>query len=230
MSRYGLFGRMAPGRNYLASPSLYDGILDPEPTNSFLAGLAPPRSTSNGFLSGLAGPPSSGGFLSGLAPERPPSNDFLAGLVPPTPRRNALADLMLNPPPPQPVEENPLLAALLRRIEPKPEPRAIGNVVLDDGEISYTFAIYDIDNPPEVRNADYVFGAGGKFFWYIGKTKNTGTRFFDHHKLDEAKAAGATEIWVHVPGPNAYVDYHDAEVRLIRRWKPPLNDILYDAA
>jgi len=201
---------MAPGRNYLSAPTLYDGILghDPSPQNSFLSGLAPPRPTSNAFFSGPAGPPRSGGFLSCLAPERPPSNDFPSGLAPPTPRRNAL----------------------LRRIEPKPEPRAIGTVVLGDGEINYTFAIYDIDNPPEVRNADYVFGAAGRFIWYIGKTKNTGARFFDHHKLDAAKAEGATEVWVHVPGPNAYVDYHDAEVRLIRRWKPPLNEVQYDFA
>ena len=118
----------------------------------------------------------------------------------------------------------------MRLRDTRPEPSATGTVVVGDGQIDYTFAIYDIDNPPDVRNADYIFGKDGLWLWYIGKTKSTGTRFYDHHKLDAAKAMGATEIWIHVPGPNAYVDYHDAEVRLIRRWKPPLNDILYDAA
>lgn len=87
MSRNGLLGRMAPGRNYLSAPTLYDGILGPNPSprNSFLSGLAPEPSPDNGFLSGVAGPPSSGGFLSALIadPSPPQYNGLTARLMAP---------------------------------------------------------------------------------------------------------------------------------------------------
>ena len=95
MRRIGMFGGSAPSYSDRNPLSLADAILgrDPEPSNS-LAGLAPPRPTSNAFLAGLA-------------PERPPSNDFLSGLVPsrpnPPPMYNGLNALLMNPPPPKPV-------------------------------------------------------------------------------------------------------------------------------
>jgi hypothetical protein len=91
MSRNGMFGSCAPRQNYLNPLTLSDAILGlyPEPSN-FLAGLAPPRPTSNAFLSGLA-------------PERPSSNAFLSGLAPsrpnPPPVYNGLTALLMNPPP-----------------------------------------------------------------------------------------------------------------------------------
>jgi hypothetical protein len=78
MSRYGMFGSRAPGRNYLNPLSPYDGILgrDPSASNS---------------------------FLSGVVPERPSSNSFLSGVVPepsPQPRYNRLTALLMDPPKP----------------------------------------------------------------------------------------------------------------------------------
>jgi hypothetical protein len=202
MSRYGLFGSNGPGRNRLdPSSSPYD-----DPFSSHRNICLDPAPT-NGLLSALIDP----------TPPRRHSTNALS-----------IADLLLNPPPPPQAATNRLLSALMRLHQP--EPQAIGTVIVGDGQINYTFAISSIDDPPDVLNADYIFGSDGRWIWYVGKTKDTGTRFCDHRKLEAAKVAGATEIWIHVPGPNAYVDYHDAEVRLIRRWKPPLNDIQYDAA
>ncbi|WP_167646254.1 hypothetical protein [Mameliella alba] len=95
---------------------------------------------------------------------------------------------------------------------------------LDDRTVQYRFEVYGLEQRPSLKNVVYAFVANGSEpIKYIGKANDLAIRLSSHDKLVPAIMLGATELWVHVPGPTDRIGHEEAEERLIRSYSPPLN-------
>jgi hypothetical protein len=69
----------------------------------------------------------------------------------------------------------------------------------------------------------YGFVTAERRVLYLGKADVLSERLSGHEKLGLAMLMGATQLWVHEPGPFDLVSHEDAERRLIRAYAPILN-------
>jgi hypothetical protein len=97
---------------------------------------------------------------------------------------------------------------------------------VSDGVYTYHFEVFPITHRPRRFDCVYAFVPAGEVAVYIGRCEESFARMGNHHKLDRAKALGATELWICTPGPSDPLNYFQVESRLVRRFKPVLNDQL----
>ncbi|GAA0302123.1 GIY-YIG nuclease family protein [Rhodovulum strictum] len=96
----------------------------------------------------------------------------------------------------------------------------------DNRQTPYRFEVYGIDEAPSGRNVVYMFCIAwlvGYSPLYIGRAEDLSKRLANHERKDQAKARGASALLVHRPGLLDYVQYKEAEIRLIQSFNPSLN-------
>jgi hypothetical protein len=90
----------------------------------------------------------------------------------------------------------------------------------------YRYWIYPFWPTYYAKAGNYIFAKQtSPGYWlpiYIGETGDLSERFDNHHKLANAKRAGATHIHSHVNAGGAQAR-RDEESDLVARWNPPCN-------
>jgi len=93
----------------------------------------------------------------------------------------------------------------------------------DDCGIRYRFEVRPLTPRSYGTAVVYGFLTAERRVLYLGKADILSERLSGHEKLGLAVRMGATELWVHEPGPFHLVSHEDAERRLIRAYAPILN-------
>lgn len=96
---------------------------------------------------------------------------------------------------------------------------------LSDGRLTYSFVAYPIDSLPAVTNSVYAFSRRDGFILYIGSAENLPDRLMHHERIAEARNRGVTTLLVHTPTLLSYVDFREAEKRLIYAYDPNMNEM-----
>lgn len=96
---------------------------------------------------------------------------------------------------------------------------------LSDGNLTYSFIAYPIDSLLQGTNSVYAFSRRDGFILYIGSAKNLPDRLMHHERIAEAKSKGTTTLLVHTPTLISYVDFREAERRLIYAYDPNMNEM-----
>lgn len=145
-------------------------------------------------------------FLSSLSASRPRSNSFLSGVSSSRPSGGPLFGILGN-----------------AFTQPQWSGTAPSFVVVSDLEVDYTFEVFPIFARPRKSHSLYIFGRDRHWMYYAGIAENLFERLSGHERMLEAIELGANELWVHTPGPDALVDFRNAERRLIGCHGFPLN-------